>query len=64
MGPVIAGSYLAGTAIFFNGGIAIGIAAAAKRGWLHFSSTAGVPISAAVIGLTGTMTFMSKESIF
>lgn len=62
-GNIIAGSYLGlGTSII-NSGIAVGVTAASKRGFTSFSSSAGVPISAAMIGVTGMITFNTKEFI-
>ncbi len=63
MASIIAGSYLALGASIINGATSIGIAAASNRGFTSFSSTAGVPISAAMIGITGMITFNTKESI-
>ncbi|MCB1071794.1 MAG: hypothetical protein H7A41_05605 [Chlamydiales bacterium] len=60
MAPIIGGSYLGLLTCIINSGVPIAVAAISKK---RFSSFAGVPISAAMIGITGMITFTTKESV-
>ena len=63
MASLVGAGYLGLVTTMVNGGVAVGVAAASNRGFTSFSSPAGVPISAVMIGITGMITFNTKESI-
>ncbi|QVL57021.1 MAG: hypothetical protein KFB93_06475 [Simkaniaceae bacterium] len=63
MAFLIGGAYLGLGTTMINGTIALGVDIASKRGKGSFSSQAGVPISAGIIGLSGAITFATNESV-